>query len=141
MSKRRFIASAVASVVLLGASGLGAVYAVPLHRAGTAFGQTGARVHETGDEGVSLPRVVTESRPTYTPEAMKAGIQGTMTVSAVVESDGTVGDVRVTRSLDQTYGLDEQGVKAARQWSFRPGTKDGKPVAVRVALEFRFTLK
>ena len=38
-------------------------------------------------------------------------------------------------------GLDQQAVKAAKQWRFRPGTKDGKAVAVSVTLEMRFTLK
>ena len=47
----------------------------------------------------------------------------------------------VTQSLDKEYGLDTQAVEAARQWLFKPGTKDGKPVAVRVALEMTFTLK
>ena len=44
-------------------------------------------------------------------------------------------------SLDPTYGLDEQAVAAAKRWEFKPGTKDGKPVAVRVTLEMSFTLK
>ena len=39
------------------------------------------------------------------------------------------------------YGLDTQAVEAVRQWLFKPGTKEGKPVAVRVALEMTFTLK
>ena len=47
----------------------------------------------------------------------------------------------VTESLDKEYGLDTQAVEAARQWLFKPGTKDGKPIAVRVTLEMVFTLK
>jgi TonB family protein len=59
----------------------------------------------------------------------------------VVLADGNVGDVTVARSLDTTYGLDQQAVNAAKQWTFKPGTKDGKPVAVRVNIELKFTLK
>ena len=59
----------------------------------------------------------------------------------IVKSDGTLSDLKVVRSLDTDYGLDDQGLMAARQWAFRPGTKDGKPVVVRIELEFRFTLK
>jgi TonB family protein len=142
MSKRRVTLSTVTLALVLAASGVVAIYAFPLPGSETsAVGQGGARVYGTQDEGVSLPRVVTEIRPTYTPEALQAKIEGTMTVAAIVKTDGTVGAVRVTRSLDQTYGLDEQGVKAAKQWRFEPGSKDGTPVAVRVELEFRFTVK
>ena len=42
---------------------------------------------------------------------------------------------------DPTYGLDGQAVKAMKQWLFKPGTKDSRPVAVRVAVEMKFTLK
>ena len=28
-----------------------------------------------------------------------------------------------------------------KQWEFKPGTKDGKSVAVRVSIEMAFTLK
>jgi protein TonB len=58
-----------------------------------------------------------------------------------VLTNGNVGDVTVTRSLDATYGLDEEAAKAIKQWRFKPGTKDGKPVNVRVEVELTFTLK
>jgi protein TonB len=91
--------------------------------------------------GVSLPTVVTRVLPQYTPEAMAARIEGTVTLSTVVLSDGAVGDVTVSKSLDSTLGLDQQAVKAMKQWRFKPGMKDGKPVAVRVNVEMNFTLK
>jgi TonB family protein len=47
--------------------------------------------------------------------------------------------VRVTRSLDED--LDEQAIIALRQWRFKPGTKDDKPVDVEVSVELTFTLK
>ena len=91
--------------------------------------------------GVSLPTVVSEVKPEYTPEAKRAHIEGNVIVDAVVLADGKVGNVTVARSLDSTFGLDQQAVKAAKQWKFKPGTKDGKPVAVRVSIELTFTLK
>lgn len=91
--------------------------------------------------GVSLPTVVKQVNPEYTPEAMAARIEGVVGLSAVVGADGRVGEVAVTRSLDSVLGLDQQAVKAMKQWEFKPGTKDGKPVAVRVAIQMTFTLK
>ena len=87
------------------------------------------------------PRLKHEVKPVYTQEAKDAGIQGTVLLDTEVLADGTVGDVKVTQSLDTKYGLDEQAVKAVKQWTFEPGTKDGKPVPVRVSIEMTFTLK
>jgi TonB family protein len=58
-----------------------------------------------------------------------------------VLEDGTVGEVTVTQSLDKEYGLDDEAVKALNQWIFELGTKDKKPVAVRIDVEMSFTLK
>jgi protein TonB len=77
----------------------------------------------------------------YTQEARDAHIEGTVLLAVVVNKDGNVGDVAIERSLDPTYGLDDEAIKAAKQWLFTPGTKDGAAVAVRVHLEMTFTLK
>jgi TonB family protein len=70
---------------------------------------------------------------------MQAKIQGQVGLSCVVLPDGSVGDVEVVSPLDP--GLDEQAIKAARQWRFKAGTKDGRPVPVRIELDFTFTLR
>ena len=95
----------------------------------------------TPGNGVSLPVLVTEVKPSYTQEAKDARIQGTVLLECVVESDGRVGEVKVSRSLDAVLGLDQEAIGAAKQWRFKPGEKDGKPVAVRVHIEMAFTLK
>ena len=96
----------------------------------------------TPGNGVTLPRLVREVKPQYTQEAKDAHIEGTVLVQAIVLTDGNVDtDVKVVRSLDPTYGLDNEAVKAARQWRFKPGTKNGEPVAVRIHIELTFTLK
>ncbi len=88
---------------------------------------------------MSAPVLVREVKPNYTPEAMKAKIQGVVWVECVVMADGVVGDVRVIRSLDSA--LDQEAIKAAKQWRFKPGMKDGKPVPVLVTLELNFKLR
>ena len=98
-------------------------------------------VYKTTDEGVSLPQVVTEVRAQYTSEAMRQMIEGEVVLDVVVKSDGKVGDVAVKQSLDAVYGLDENAVKAMKQWEFKPGEKDGKAVAVRVDVKMNFTLR
>jgi len=91
--------------------------------------------------GVTLPKPIHEEKPQYTKEALKAGIQGSVLLNVVVLKDGTVGQVDIARSLDKVYGLDESAIKAARQWRFEPGTKDGKPVPVLVTIELSFYLR
>jgi TonB family protein len=91
--------------------------------------------------GVTFPQPIKEVKPAYTARAMQAKIQGTVWLKAVVLPSGDVGDVTVSRSLDPEHGLDEEAIRAMRQWKFKPGTKDGKAVAVEVTVEMTFTLK
>jgi TonB family protein len=87
------------------------------------------------------PLPIREVRGEYTPEAKRAKIAGKVVLECVVLPDGSVGEVRVVESLDKIHGLDEQAIKAARQWRFTPGTRDGKPVPVSVTIELVFTLR
>lgn len=103
-------------------------------------GGTGGGAFRPGN-GVQLPRPLREIKPQYTADAMRAKVQGTVLLECVVLPDGTVGKVEVVRSLDSTFGLDQEAVKAARQWKFEPGTRFGEPVAVLVTIELTFTLR
>jgi protein TonB len=96
-------------------------------------------VYKVGDQGVKAPSILKEVKPKYTASAMRREVEGNVELEAVILADGTVGDVTVKRSLDPE--LDEEAVKAAKQWRFRPGTKDGEPVAVEVFIELTFRLK
>jgi protein TonB len=101
---------------------------------------TGGDVFEPGS-GVSMPQVIHDPRPGYTSQAMQAKVQGVVVMEAVVQPDGTVGSVQVTRSLDRRFGLDQEAMRTIRQWRFLPGMRGNKPVAVRVAIEMTFTLR
>jgi len=103
-------------------------------------GGTGGGVYRPGN-GVTLPRVLHEERPQYTSDAMRAKVQGTVLLECVVRPDGGVTDVQIVRSLDPTFGLDQQAVAAARKWRFAPGTRLGEPVAVQITIELTFTLR
>jgi TonB family protein len=103
-------------------------------------GGTGGGVYRPGS-GVTDPSVVREVKPQYTADAMRAKVQGTVLLECIVLPDGSVGDVSVRRSLDPTFGLDQEAIKAAKQWRFRPGRLKGDPVAVIVTIELTFTLR
>jgi TonB family protein len=103
-------------------------------------GGTGGGVYNIGN-GVTSPTAIYQPKPKYTADAMRAKVQGTVVMSAIVMPDGTVTDIKVTRSLDQSFGLDEEAKKTAAQWRFRPGTLKGEPVAVRILIELDFNLR
>jgi TonB family protein len=136
MSRPRVLSSLAIALLVVATATASAVSALPMS---VVAGQD-TRVYKPGD-GVSLPSVVYEVKPKYTPEAMKQRIQGSVFMRVVVRESGGVGDVQVTQSLDAEYGLDQEAIKAAKQWIFNPGMKDGKPVAVEVTVQMTFTLK
>ncbi len=90
---------------------------------------------------VESPLPISQPKPQYTAEAMRAKIQGRILLECVVFPDGSVGQIRVVRSLDPVFGLDQEAIKAARSWRFRPGLRRGEPVAVLVSIEMAFSLR
>jgi protein TonB len=104
---------------------------------GLAVSLVAQQVYTPGD-GVSLPTVVKQVRAGYTEKAMNARIEGNVALDAVVLADGKVGDVTVVESLDD--GLDQQAIESMKQWEFKPGVKDGEPVAVRIRVIISFRL-
>jgi TonB family protein len=101
-------------------------------------GGFGDGARQVGD-GVIGPSPIRMVQPEYTSDAMRAKVQGSVTLEAIVKADGTVGDVRVIQSLDRNFGLDQRAIDAAKKWLFRAGTFQGKPtdVIVRIILDFR----
>jgi TonB family protein len=90
---------------------------------------------------VSDPQLLKQVRPNYTPGGLRAKIQGLVELEAIVLANGVVGDVRVTKSLDKVFGLDDEAVIAAKKWLFKPGSIKGVavPTVVTLILEFRLS--
>ncbi len=103
-------------------------------------GGVGGGAYRPGN-GVTTPVPIAEVKPQYTSEAMRARIQGQVWVECVVQPTGVCTDVQVVRSLDKTFGLDGEAVKAAQKWRFRPGTRLGQAVPVLVTIELSFALR
>lgn len=101
-------------------------------------GGTGGGPFRPGS-GITPPTLVREVRPVYTAEARRRGIEGDVALQIVVRSDGSVGDVRIIRSLDA--GLDRQAIAAVRQWKFGPARRQGAAVDVVVDVSVAFTLR
>jgi TonB family protein len=91
--------------------------------------------------GVTAPVPIATRRAEYTQAAMREKIQGTVRLQCVVRRDGVCSDVTVIGSLDQSFGLDDEAVRAIRDWRFQPGLHDGTPVATRIKFDLRFALR
>ena len=59
-------------------------------------------------------------------------------LQTVVLEDGSVTVTRIVRGLGM--GLDENAIAALKQWKFKPGMKEGKPVKVLFNIEVNFNL-
>jgi periplasmic protein TonB len=103
-------------------------------------GGTGGGVYRPGS-GITDPVLLKDVKPQYTPDAMRAKIQGTVLLECVVLTDGTVGQVSIIKSLDPIFGLDQEAIKAAKQWRFVPGKRLGQSVNVQVIIELTFTVR
>jgi len=90
------------------------------------------------DPSVKAPRALYTPEPKYSKIARKKKIEGVVTLSAVIGTDGKAHDVTVVKSLEPT--LDANAVEAVNNWKFAPATKDGRPVAVEMRLEVDFKL-
>jgi len=88
--------------------------------------------------GVSAPSIISKVEPEYSEEARKAKWQGTVVLSLVVDDKGRPQNLKVVRSLG--LGLDQKAIEAVAKWLFKPGMKDGKPVAVIATVEVNFRL-
>jgi periplasmic protein TonB len=95
----------------------------------------------TGGGGATGPRLIRQVPPQYTSEAVRARIQGVALVRCIVRTTGTPTDCQISRSLDSAFGLDQEALRAARQWQFMPGTLGGERVNVPVIIEMTFTLR
>jgi TonB family protein len=100
-------------------------------------GGFGGGVYKIGG-GVSAPQATYKPEPEYSEEARKAKYQGEVWLSVIVDEKGVPQDIKVTRKLG--LGLDEKAIEAVRKWRFKPGMKDGKPVAVQATIAVSFHL-
>ena len=93
---------------------------------------------KAGDEGqLFSPLLTLKSDPAYPSELQRANVQGTVTLRAIIHSDGSVREIRVLDGADDR--LDHYASEALARCHFEPAIKNGLPVALEavVAIPFR----
>lgn len=87
--------------------------------------------------GMQPPVKISGRDPMYTFEAVEARVEGKMLVKCVITVQGEVENCRVIRSLP---GLDQEVLSAIKTQRFRPGTFNGRPLAIDYMFVFNFRL-
>jgi TonB family protein len=96
-----------------------------------------APLKEDQDPGeVSSPVATQTADPGYPIELMRQNVKGTVTLYALIQSDGSVSDVKVLQSVDDR--LDRYAAAALARWKFRPATRNGNPVALEAVVVIPF---
>jgi TonB family protein len=91
---------------------------------------------------VESPPVIKKRIPAAYPEHSRSlGIEGTITINALVSEKGNVIDTKVLENIKNAVGFDRAAIQAVRQWKFEPATVNGIKVKVwiPVAVEFKKT--
>jgi periplasmic protein TonB len=77
--------------------------------------------------------------PRYPPQALRSGVEGSVSVRVEVDPNGVPTDVTVVeRSGERSRDLDRAVTDAVRKWRFEPAMKDGKAVAGAVVVPVDF---
>jgi TonB family protein len=91
--------------------------------------------------GVVPPTLSHQENGGYTPEGMQARIQGDAFFDIVIGPDGRVRALRQLLPVEGLgHGLDAEAEAALKKWRFKPGTLNGKPVAVVLVAMMTFRL-
>jgi TonB family protein len=114
---------------------------------GSAVGSPPISTHSfqsTQDDasGTALERPVTVENmppPSYPRSAFENSQTGQVMLRVDVDAQGKVSDVRVLSATNPGV-FDEVSIAAARQWTYRPALKDGKPVAAAVRIPVTFAM-
>lgn len=89
-------------------------------------------------EETTPPEIVHHVLADYTDGARAQGIEGTVVLMVLVHRDGSVGDISVSESLEES--LDQSAVDAVKEWRFVPARRGGKTVEVVVEIKIEFKL-
>jgi TonB family protein len=88
------------------------------------------------------PPIIIESiSPKYPEIARRAGIEGVVWVSVLLDKSGNVRDVRISKDSGANAGFEEAAIDAARRTVWKPAISNGQPVALWVSYKIVFTLK
>jgi TonB family protein len=85
---------------------------------------------------IRQPMKIVDAKPVYPETARQAGISGVVILEIVIDTDGSVKQARVLRSIPL---LDTAAVDTVKQWRYEPTQLNGNPVPVIMTVTVNFT--
>jgi len=89
--------------------------------------------------GMTAPTVLKSAIALYTEDARTRGIEGTVTIEALIGEDGKIKSTRLLKGLG--FGLDEVALASVQEWKLSPATRNGLPVSVGAQMDVVFSLR
>jgi protein TonB len=86
--------------------------------------------------GLRLPAPYRRIQPVYPDTAARAGAEGVVDVEVSIDETGKPLSAKIVRWAG--FGLDEAVIETVRQLHFRPATRDGVALPMRVLLRYNF---
>ena len=107
--------------------------------AGPGSGGSASGMDKETARGITTPPVLlAKIEPSYSEEARKGKISGTVILSVEIDASGHPRNIRVRRPIG--FGLEERAVEAVARWRFRPAFRNGKPIPCTAEVEVNFRL-
>ncbi len=76
------------------------------------------------------PRTLKSVDPAYPASAQRLGVEGSITVNALIDETGSVIDTGILKGLKDDRGLGKAAETAVKKWKFQPARKGGVNVKV-----------
>ena len=86
---------------------------------------------------VAAGRMIKRVPPVYPEDARRNYTQGTVRLLAIIQEDGSVGELRVARGV---CSLSKAAIDAIKQWKYQPFLANGQNLRIYTTIETVFTL-
>jgi protein TonB len=95
---------------------------------------TGADSLGSGNINIALASYFPTPKPDLS--TLPRGTKGDVVLDVVIDTTGKIAGIKMTSGLG--HGIDETIIATVQQWTFRPATRDGQPVASEQELHFHY---
>jgi len=88
---------------------------------------------------VKPPQIIKHREPKYSDLARRLGYEGVTVLQLTLTEAGTPENIKIIKPAG--FGLDENAVQAVKDWTFKPSTREGRPVRVVVNVEVNYRMR